>query len=112
MKNKISLFGFLGFLGVVGLITDNPGICGFIALFTFFGFANIIPDEMFKVNVNNAAKNAFFAGIVVYPASVLVGTFTSLPFSLVLSFGFAIGWAMQIVIFSILLAMYEKNGER
>ncbi len=112
MKNKISLFGFLGFLGLLGFITNNPGFYGFFGFFGFFGFVNIIPDEMFKVNINKAAKNAFFTGIVVYPVSVLVATFASLSFTLVMSFGFAVAWAMQILVFSILLAIYEKNGER
>jgi hypothetical protein len=110
MKNKISLFGLLGLLGLLGLVTDNPGFYGFFGFFGFFGFANIIPDEMFRMNVNKAAAYAFFTGVVIYPLAVIVATLSRDLFAVVMTFGFAIGWAVQILVFSLLLAWYEKNG--
>lgn len=110
MKNKMGLFGFLGLLGLLGLITDNPGFYGFFGFFAFFGFFNIIPDELFTLNVNKAAKNAFFTGLAIYPIIMVIGAFTSS--SVAFAFGFAINFAIQIVVFSISLSLYEKNGDK
>lgn len=108
MKNKLSLLGLFGLLGLLGLITDNPGFYGFFGFFGFFGFANVLPDEMFKNNVNRAAKNAFFAGLIIYPIIVVIGAFTSFPIAY--SIGFAVNLAIQILVFSISLSIYEKSG--
>ncbi len=111
MKNRIGLLGLLGFMGLLGLITDNTGFYGFFGFFGFFGLSNIIPDEMFKNNVNKAAKNAFFSGVFIYPFVVILGTISSFPSAYVFGFGFAINFAIQILVFSISLSGYEKNGE-
>ncbi|MGI6703034.1 MAG: DUF3796 domain-containing protein [Clostridia bacterium] len=110
MKNRISLMGLLGLLGLLGLITDNPGFYGFFGFFGFFGFAKILPDEMFKQNVNKAAKNAFFTGLIIYPTVVVIGTLSLFPFALVFTFGFAVNFAVQILVFSFSLSKYEKSG--
>lgn len=110
MKNRISLLGLLGFLGLLGIPTRNPGFYGFFGFLGFFGFAKTLPDEMFKLNVNKAAKNAFFAGLILYPAVVVVGVLTS--YSVAYGLGFALNFAVQILVFSISLTRYEKIGER
>ena len=110
MKNRMSLFGLFGLLGLLGLVTQNPGFYGFFGFFGFFAFSKVLPDEMFKLNVNKAAKNAFFAGVIVYPIVVVLGAFTS--FSLAYSIGFAVNVAVQILVFSISLSLYEKNGDK
>lgn len=109
MKNWLSLLGLLGFLGLLGPFTGNPGFYGFFGFFGYFGFANVIPDEMFKLNVNKAAKNAFLAGMVIYPIVVLAGAVSS--YSLAFGLGFAINFAVQNLIFGISLVIYEKSGD-
>jgi len=106
LKNKISLLGLFGFLGLLGLTTQNPGFYGFFGFFGFFGFAKVLPDEMFRLNVNKASRNAFFTGLVLYPAVVVIGAFTSI--SAAYAFGFAINFAVQILVFSISLSIYER----
>jgi len=110
LKNRISLLGLFGFLGLLGLPTQNPGFYGFFGFFGFFGFAKILPDEMFRLNVNKASRNAFFTGLMLYPMVVVVGALTSIP--LIYAFGFALNFAIQILVFSISLSVYEKTGEK
>ncbi|OQB14499.1 MAG: hypothetical protein BWY15_01008 [Firmicutes bacterium ADurb.Bin193] len=90
------------------MVTDNPGFYGFYGFFGFISFFRIIPDEMFVQNVNKAAKNAFFAGLFIYPVIIVAGAFTSIPE--MFAFGFAANFAIQLLIFSISLAIYEKKG--
>lgn len=108
-QNKMSLLGLLGLAGLLGLITRNVGFYGFFGFFGFFGFSRILPDERFKLNVNKAAKNAFMAGLIIFPIVVALGYF--IPASLAYSIGFASNFAVQILVFSISLSRYEKNGE-
>jgi len=108
MKNKIGYLGLLGLLGTLGFLNQNVGFYGFFGFFGFFGFANITPDEMFKYNVNRAAKNAFFSGVITYTLFMASTIFIS--YVKAYSFGFAIGFAIQIWVFSVSLAIYEKNG--
>lgn len=67
MKIKINYLGFLSVLSLIallGLITNNTG------LFVFFGFAyyiryfRVIPDELFKLNVQKAATVAFMSEMI------------------------------------------------
>jgi len=75
MKNKLGYFGFMGLIGLLGLITDNPGFYGFFGFFAYFGFFNVIPDELFKLNVQKAATPAFFVGLAInFAASIIVFT--------------------------------------
>lgn len=108
MKNRLSLFGFFGFLGFLGLVTDNPGFYGFFGFFAFFGFIKILPDELFTQNVNKAAKNAFFTGMFIYPIIVVIGALTSFLAAYII--GFALNFFIQMWVFSISLARYEKIG--
>jgi len=79
----------------------------FSVFFGFFGFAKVLPDEMFKKNVNEAAKNAFIAGVILFPAVVVWGAVTS--FSTAYGLGFGINFALQLLVFSISLSIFEKK---
>ena len=102
MRNKVSLLGFLGLLGLLGLVTDNPG---------FFGFSRTLPDELFKANLDKAARNGFVCGAVIYPIVVSIGALTKSP-AMVYSAGFAVSFAVQMLVFAASLTYYEKWGER
>ena len=108
-RNKMGLLGLLGFLGLLGLATQNVGFYGFFGFFGFFGFSRIIPDEMFELNMNKAAKNAFMAGLmIVFPVVAVLGQFTSLP--LLYNWGFAANFAIQLLVFTFSLYWYETKG--
>jgi len=108
MKNKLSLIGVIGLLGLLGFVTDNPGFYGFFGFFGFFGFASIEPDETFQTNLNKAGKNAFFTGMIMYPIFITIGAFTS--FAKAYAFGFAISFALQLIVFTVSLTHYENKG--
>ena len=93
--------GLLGLLGLLGLITDNPGFYGFFGFFGFSGLLRSLPDEMFKQNVNKAAKNAFFTvANHISDGGCYWHPFSLFPFALVFTFGFAVNFAVQILVFS------------
>ncbi len=108
MRNRIGLLGLLGFTGFLGLLTDNPGFYGFFGFFGFFGYLTLTPDERFMANVHRAAARAFFAGLVLYPLVVAVGAMTN--FLQAYAVGFALNFALQIFLFSVLLTWYENHG--
>lgn len=111
MSNRMSMLGFLGLLGLLGFAAGNPGFYGFFGFFGFFGFAKVLPDEMFRANLDKAARNGFVSGVAIYPIIVSIGAFTKSP-ALAYSVGFAVSFAVQILVFTISLALYEKRGER
>lgn len=75
MKNILGYLGFLGLLGVLGFITDSKAYFGFFGFLGYFRYFAVIPDELFKANVKNAATPAFFAGIVVFAITVALTAF-------------------------------------
>ena len=71
------------------------------------GFAKILPDEMFKQNVNKAAKTPFHRANHISDGGCYWHPFL-FPFALVFTFGFAVNFAVQILVFSFSLSKYEK----
>jgi len=120
MRNKLSLLGFIGFLGLLGLFTNNPGFYGFFGFFSFFVFLKVLPDEMFEKNVNKAAKNAFFTGVLSFPIVALCpyeffhSFFHPEPAAYKVAFvlGFGLNFALQAFVFGISLAFYETKGDK
>jgi hypothetical protein len=111
MHNKLSLMGFLGLLGLLGLVVDNPGFYGFFGFFGFFGFSKVMPDEMFRANLDKAARNGFLSSVVIFPIVVSTGALTE-NIALAYSVGFAVNFAVQMFVFGVSLTLYEKRGER
>jgi hypothetical protein len=109
MRNKLGYLGLLGVLGLLGFMNNNPGFYGFFGFFGFFAFFNIIPDELFKKNVNKSGRNAFITGIIIYPIVAIVGALADVK--LAYTIGFALNFAVQILTFSISLTFYEKSGD-
>lgn len=61
--NKLGFLALLALLGVMGLATDNRGLMGFFGFAYYIRYFFIIPDEMFKQNVRQAASIGFFSGV-------------------------------------------------
>jgi len=108
MRNKLGLIGLLGFLGFLGYLTNNPGFYGFFGFYGWFGFLRMKDDEMLRQNLREAGWNAFLVGLILYPFFVIWGAFgnTALAFS----FGFAVSFAIQILVFSFRLTYLENRG--
>jgi hypothetical protein len=110
MKNKLGYFGFIGFAGVLGFLTHNPGFYGFFGFFGYFAFFKVIPDELFKLNVQKAATTAFFIGIVITVITLVCSAFTRNT-SIVIA-GFAIDFAVSIFVFSIIFIYLNYNESK
>ena len=110
MKNKFGYFGLLGLIGILGFLTDNPGFYGFFGFFGYFAFFKVIPDELFKLNVQKAATPAFFVGIVITAITLVYSAFTK-NISVVVA-GFAINFAISIFVFSIIFIYLNYNESK
>jgi len=113
MKNNLRHLGWLGLLGAIGFLTDNKGFYGFFGFFAFFAYARVIPDELFKLNVNKAGKNAFLTGLVFYPITAVFASFVDfVSLATIYAFAFGINFALQVLVFSISLVVYELKGDQ
>lgn len=109
MKNKLGYFGFLGLIGVIGFFADNPGLYGFFGFFGYFVYFSVIPDELFKLNVQSAATPAFFIGIVI--SAVMLALSTLLDDKSLIFLGFALNFVISIIVFTVILT-YRDYKER
>jgi len=100
--------GFLGLLGLLSLVTSNTGFAGFFGFFGFFAYTRLVNDERLQINTGRAAKNAFVSMVVAYPAILVYGAFVPKAAPEVYAFGFVLVVAMQLLIFSLSLAYYER----
>ena len=110
MRNRASLLGFLGLLGLLGFVTDNPGFYGFFGFFGFFGFSRTLPMSLFQRTSTRRLETALCAAVI-YPIVVSIGAFTE-SVAMAYSVGFAVSFAVQMLVFAASLTYYEKRGER
>jgi hypothetical protein len=107
-RSRLRFLGFIGLLGLLSLVTSNPGFAGFFGFFGFFAFWNFVDDERFQANTGRSARNAFVSALVVYPAILVYGVLVPSVTALTYAFGFALLFALQMLIFSLSLAYYER----
>jgi hypothetical protein len=105
MNNKLGLLGLLGFLGILGFVTDNRYLLAFFGFLVFFRYFFVIPDELFKQNVQRAATPAFFTGVGVQAITIIVTAFTKDVPQLVT--GLSLSFSISIALFIILLVITE-----
>jgi hypothetical protein len=110
MKNKLGYFGALGFVGILGIITDNRYLLAFFAYFVFLRYFFVIPDELFKLNVQKAATPAFFVGIALQVLTIAVTAFTKDITQLVT--GLALGFSVSTAVFILILVISEFKEYR
>ena len=110
MKNKLGFLGLLGLLGIFGIITEYREFLGFFGFLVYFRYFNVIPDELFKDNVRKAVVPSFFIGIVIMSLAITLTLITKQKSILFLSV--PINFIVSIVIFTILLTMYEFKESR
>lgn len=107
MKNKVSLLGLIGLLGLLGLFFDNPSILGFFGFFGFFGYSRTLNDDLFKENNSKAGLRAFYAGVLVFMAVTVASFFFDRI--TVFAYGFSIYFGVQIFVYSVSLAIFERK---
>lgn len=106
---RINYLGFLSVLSLIAILgwcTDNPGLYGFFGFFYYIRYFWVIPDELFRLNVQKAATFAFMMEMlslvpfVFLCAFILDGT-RAVPVSFGLSF------AVAVVAFTLSLTVLE-----
>ena len=107
--NWLKYLGLLGFLGLLGYFTSNTGFYGFFGFFGFFGFSKMTDDERMHANINKAARNAFVVSILIYAITMVWGAV--IDNYIVMSYGFAINFAITILVFSFSFQYYDHTGE-
>lgn len=110
MKNRLGLLGFLGLFGLLGFTSGNYIYCSFFGFLIFLRYFWIIPDELFKANVQKAATPAFFVGITIYAISVALTAFLINPIIFVV--GLVTGFAASFLVFTFILVRSELNESR
>ena len=110
MKNKLGYLGFLGVLGVLGFITNNKIYFSFFGFLVYLRYFFVIPDELFKANVQKAATPAFFVGVVIYTITAALTAFyiNTTIFVICLVFGFV----SSFLVFTIILTSCESKENR
>lgn len=107
MKNFLGYLGFLGLLGVLGFVAHNPAYFGFFGFLGFFRYFTVIPDELFRANIQKAATPAFFAGVALYAITIALTAFNIS--TLVFVIGLVSGFVVPIIIFTVILVTCESR---
>jgi hypothetical protein len=61
--NKLGLLSALALLGILGMVTENKPLIGFLGFAYYVRYFFVTPDEMFQQNVRRAASIGFFSGV-------------------------------------------------
>lgn len=107
MKNKLGYLSLLALLGMLGFWTDNQGYWGFFGFLYYIRYFFVVPDELFKMNVQKAATYAFFTNLAF--SAVIVVLKELLKNSAIISVGLGLGFALSIFVFTLLLGIYESK---
>ena len=108
-RNWLGYLGFLGLLGLLGLYTGNVGFYGFFGFFGWFGFFAIVNDERMVENVNRACRNAFITSLFFAAVVIPAGELTRNPGVFVA--GFALNFALSVIVFTVSLQIYDKTSK-
>jgi len=105
MKNKLGFLGVLGLFGAAGFFTDNKSYFALFAFLYFFRYFFVIPDELFKINIQKSATPAFFTGTAIYALTIALTAFR--VGTVVFASGLVLGFVIPFLMFTILLSVYE-----
>ncbi len=115
MKHKINYLGFLSLLAliaVLGWTTENTGLYGFFGFAYYLRYFWVIPDELFKLNVQKTSTFAFMAEMIslvpfMFICSYVYGGTKAVRTAFGLSFAVAIS-AFTVAL--IVLEVKERKG--
>ncbi len=112
IKNKFGFLSLLALLGLPGFFTENRAYLGFWAFLYYIRYFACVPDEFFKKNVQKAAGSAFFTGIAISVAAIVLEVL--LHDILLLVVGMGVGMVMSVLVFTVKLTIYQmgKDGEK
>ncbi|MDO8123249.1 MAG: DUF3796 domain-containing protein [Candidatus Hermodarchaeota archaeon] len=114
----LGLVGFLGLLGLFYPVTGSPAWLGFLGFFGWFGFFRVgaHSDERLGSNFNRAARNGFFAVMLI---TTLVGVSVAVtwvwlggsPVSLLFFAWLTIVMAVGYAVWGVSMAIYDRRGD-
>ena len=116
MNRKKYLYGLTGLLSLLGFIGVFTGEKTFLAFFAFvvnFEYFFIKTDELLDEQMHKSAAYAFYCGMLAVAVISLISIVVNKDGSLSLINGLAAGWAVSIIVHSILTVYYgfrEKWG--
>ena len=116
MKNRRWLYGFMGFLsliGFIGVFSDEKIFLFFFAFVVHFEYLFIKSDEMLVEYMNRSASKAFYLGMISMALVTLYIYFVNESTgSEALVYGFACSWIVSIIVHGILVAYYSIRENR
>lgn len=108
-RSRLWYLGFLGFLGLLGFATPNiSSFAGFFGFFGFFVFTKYGDDERLQINIGLAARNAFVVPVVLFPPITIYGALVPGVALYAYAIGFALIFGLQLFVFGLSLAYYER----
>ena len=107
MRNKLGYLSLLSLLGIIGILTEKRGYLGFWSYLYYIRYFNVIPDELFKANVQKAAVPAFFTGIAASAVTIFLRFIANSRE--IISVGMGLGFALSIAVFTLILTWYEAK---
>lgn len=111
MKNSCKLYGLMGLLsllGFIGVFTEERLFLCFFAFAVDFQYFFIKSDEMMEEYMNKSAARAFHLGMVTTAIMAVVSFFGGSQNGYeALLLGFAVGWAVAVVVHSFSILYYK-----
>lgn len=112
-KYLYGLTGFLSLLGFIGVFTDERIYLAFFAFIVDFEYFFIKSDEMLDEQMNKSASRSFYCGMFAVAVTVLINFFgMGRPGNQALLSGFAVGWAVSVMVHAVSVAYYGFRENR
>jgi hypothetical protein len=109
MKNLFYNLGYLSFIALLYIPTQDVGFLGFLGFLPYFAVFNM-DDERLEANIGKATKNAFAFTIVAGVALVLYAAAFTVTESL-WAIAFTSLWAGNVIIAVSSLIYYERQSQ-
>lgn len=114
MKHRVNGLGFLSLLALIAILgwyTENKGLYGFFGFVYYIRYFWVIPDELFRQNVQKAAVFAFMSEMILlvpfmFVCTFLYGAVRAVPAA------FALGFAVTAFAFTIALVFWEWREQK
>lgn len=104
-NNKLGFLSLLSLLGIIGIVTDNRGYLGFWGYLYYIRYFFVIPDELFRANVQKAAVPAFFSGLSSTAGTIILKFVTNS--NTIIPMGMGMSMALSLLVFTSILIGYE-----
>ncbi|OUJ18980.1 hypothetical protein AMET1_0631 [Methanonatronarchaeum thermophilum] len=105
LKDWYKYLWLLGFLGILGFLTDNLAYYGFLG---FFGLVSFRYSKPAQVDLNRSTRNAFVVALIIFATFTPYVVLVDVP-ELLIS-GYALTFTLMIIVFILSTMYYDKKG--